>query len=155
MSKFHQNVRMHGEQSADCTGFQNRSWNRYVLQMMAWITHVNNRLKVKMLIIIFSPCFDISSVWMLWILSSMIEPFDFWCLIFSVVSALFLTSCVFFSACIGLLNLNSLNCSRASQSNTRWAGSWQNQRNYCAANEDRPVWASAHSDQSLRCALSG
>ena len=36
-----------------------------------------------------------------------------------------------------------------------WATSWQNQQNDCAPSEDRSAWASAQSDQSLRCALNG
>ena len=38
-----------------------------------------------------------------------------------------------------------------------WAASRQNQQNDCAPSEDSdlPTWASAQSDQSLRCALSG
>ena len=44
-----------------------------------------------------------------------------------------------------------------------WAASWQNQQSDYAPSEDsdaqsvqsRSAWASAQSDQSLRCALSG
>ena len=37
-----------------------------------------------------------------------------------------------------------------------WAASWQNQQNdLCAQRRLRSAWASAQSDQSLRCALSG
>ena len=37
-----------------------------------------------------------------------------------------------------------------------WAASWQNQRNgMCAQRRLRSAWASAQSDQSLRCALNG
>ena len=37
-----------------------------------------------------------------------------------------------------------------------WATSWQNQQNdFCAHRRLRSAWASAQSDQSLRCALSG
>ena len=32
-----------------------------------------------------------------------------------------------------------------------WAASWQNQQSECAPSEDRSAWASAQSDQSLRC----
>ena len=37
-----------------------------------------------------------------------------------------------------------------------WATSWQNQQNECAPSEDKMIaWASAQSDQSLRCVLNG
>ena len=32
-----------------------------------------------------------------------------------------------------------------------WAATWQKQQNECAPSEDRSAWASAQSDQSLRC----
>ena len=39
---------------------------------------------------------------------------------------------------------------------TKWATSWQNQQNgMCTQWRLRSVWASAQSDQSLRCALNG
>ena len=34
---------------------------------------------------------------------------------------------------------------------TIWVTTWQNQQNDCAPSEDRSAWASAQSDQSLRC----
>ena len=36
-------------------------------------------------------------------------------------------------------------------SNLIWAAAWQNRKMTCAPSEDRSAWASAHSDQSLRC----
>ena len=39
--------------------------------------------------------------------------------------------------------------------NEIWAASWQNQQNDCAQQRLRSAWASAQSDQSLRCALNG
>ena len=50
--------------------------------------------------------------------------------------------------------LHQISIGYVAEPKMKWAASWQNQQRGCAPSEDS-AWASAQSDQSLRCALNG